>query len=147
MNGQSNGSLRVLAPIALVVFGIVFFIVVTSSLSGGDEFAQEPVDFGAGQTKVKKDKPDKTPVGVDTTTETVPDLTTETDSSELDPVATDTTSTTLSPTTKTSYTVKPGDTLEAISAKTGVPVDELSTLNPEIDPQALVAGSKLKLTE
>lgn len=145
MNGQSNGGLRVLAPIALVVFGIVFFIVVTSSLSGGDEV--EPVDFGAGQTKVKKEKPDKNPLGVDTATETVPDLTTETDSSELDPLATDTTSTTLSPTTKTSYTVKPGDTLEAISAKTGVPVDELTTLNPEIDPQALVAGSKLKLTE
>lgn len=147
MNGQSNGSLRVLAPIALVIFGIVFFIVVTSSLSGGDEFEQAPVDFGAGQDKVKKDKPDKNPLGVDTTTDTVPDLTTETDSSELDPLATDTTGTTLSPTTKTSYTVKPGDTLEAISAKTGVPVDELSTLNPEIDPQALVAGSKLKLTE
>ncbi|MEA2347571.1 MAG: LysM domain [Thermoleophilaceae bacterium] len=149
MNGQSSGGLRMLAPIALVVVGIVFFIILTSSGGSGDDFSTQPVDFGAGQDKVKQPKKDKNPLGVDTTTEaTVTDLTTETDTTSTDPLATDTTSTTLTPTpTKTNYVVKPGDTLEAISAKTGVSVDELTTLNPEIDPQALVAGSKLKLTE
>ena len=45
------------------------------------------------------------------------------------------------------YTVKTGDTLGAIAAKTGVDVEELELLNPELDPQALVAGQKIKLRE
>jgi LysM repeat protein len=45
------------------------------------------------------------------------------------------------------YTVKTGDTLGAIAEKTGVDVEELQTLNPELDPQALVSGQKIKLRE
>ncbi len=44
-----------------------------------------------------------------------------------------------------SYTVQSGDTLTAIAHKTGVPVAELQALNPEIDPQILIAGEVLKL--
>jgi cell envelope opacity-associated protein A len=43
------------------------------------------------------------------------------------------------------YTVKTGDTLTAIAHKTGVPVAELLALNPEVDPQILIAGQTLKL--
>lgn len=43
------------------------------------------------------------------------------------------------------YTVQSGDTLIAIAHKTGVPVAELQALNPEIDPQILIAGQVLKL--
>ena len=43
------------------------------------------------------------------------------------------------------YTVESGDTLTAIAHKTGVPVAELQALNPEIDPQILIAGEVLKL--
>ncbi len=43
------------------------------------------------------------------------------------------------------YTVKPGDTLIAIAHKTGVPVSEIQALNPEVDPQILIAGETLKL--
>ncbi|HEX3239815.1 MAG TPA: LysM domain-containing protein [Solirubrobacterales bacterium] len=43
------------------------------------------------------------------------------------------------------YVVKPGDTLTAIAGKTGIPVSELKELNPEVDPQILVEGEKLKL--
>jgi len=43
------------------------------------------------------------------------------------------------------YTVKTGDTLTAIAHKTGVSVAELQALNPEVDPQILVAGETLKL--
>jgi LysM repeat protein len=46
-----------------------------------------------------------------------------------------------------SYTVKTGDTLGAIAEKTGVPVETLQELNPELDPQALVSGQKIKLRE
>ena len=43
------------------------------------------------------------------------------------------------------YTVKTGDTLGAIAESTGVPVDTLQDLNPELDPQALIAGQKIQL--
>jgi LysM repeat protein len=43
------------------------------------------------------------------------------------------------------YTVKSGDTLTAIAHKTGVPVPEILALNPEVDPQILIAGQTLKL--
>jgi LysM repeat protein len=43
------------------------------------------------------------------------------------------------------YRVMPGDSLGAISQKTGVPTDQLQKLNPDIDPQVLVPGQRLKL--
>jgi LysM repeat protein len=43
------------------------------------------------------------------------------------------------------YEVKTGDTLIAIAHRTGIPVSELLALNPEVDPQILIAGEKLKL--
>ncbi|MBX5470571.1 MAG: LysM peptidoglycan-binding domain-containing protein [Thermoleophilaceae bacterium] len=45
------------------------------------------------------------------------------------------------------YTVRPGDTLVSISRKTGVPVTRIEELNPELDPQSLVAGQRIKLRE
>ena len=45
------------------------------------------------------------------------------------------------------YVVKRGDTLGSISEKTGVPVDKLQEMNPQLDPQALVSGQKIKLRE
>jgi len=43
------------------------------------------------------------------------------------------------------YTVQSGDTLTSIAHKTGIPVAELQALNPEVDPQILIAGETLKL--
>ncbi|MGK2932912.1 MAG: LysM peptidoglycan-binding domain-containing protein [Solirubrobacterales bacterium] len=43
------------------------------------------------------------------------------------------------------YEVKEGDTLTGIAQKTGIPVDEIQALNPDLDPQALQAGTELKL--
>lgn len=45
------------------------------------------------------------------------------------------------------YTIESGDTLGAIAEETGVPVETLQELNPELDPQALIAGQKIKLRE
>ena len=45
------------------------------------------------------------------------------------------------------YTVKRGDTLGSISEKTGIPVEKLQELNPQIDPQQLTTGQKVKLRE
>ncbi len=45
------------------------------------------------------------------------------------------------------YTVQRGDTLGSISEKTGIPVEKLQELNPQIDPQQLTTGQKIKLRE
>lgn len=47
--------------------------------------------------------------------------------------------------TPETYVVQPGDTLAAIAAEVGVPVERIEQLNPQIDPQALPAGATLKL--
>jgi LysM repeat protein len=43
------------------------------------------------------------------------------------------------------YEVKSGDTLISIAHETGVPVVRIQELNPEVDPQILIAGEQLKL--
>jgi len=43
------------------------------------------------------------------------------------------------------YVVKSGDTLIAIAHDNGVSVARIEALNPEVDPQILIAGEKLKL--
>lgn len=46
---------------------------------------------------------------------------------------------------KTTYIVKVGDTLGAIAAKTGVPLTRIQSLNPNVDPHAMVAGQQIRL--
>ena len=43
------------------------------------------------------------------------------------------------------YVVKPGDTLSTIAEMSGVPIDVLVQLNPDLDPQALISGESVKL--
>ncbi|HVW45637.1 MAG TPA: LysM domain-containing protein [Solirubrobacterales bacterium] len=43
------------------------------------------------------------------------------------------------------YEVQSGDTLTSIAHRTGLTVAELQALNPEVDPQTLIAGEILKL--
>ena len=43
--------------------------------------------------------------------------------------------------------MKLNDTLGLIAEKTGVPVERLQELNPELDPQNLVVGQRVKLRE
>ena len=45
------------------------------------------------------------------------------------------------------YVVKLGDSLGAIAEKTGVEVERLQELNPELDPQALEIGQRITLRE
>jgi LysM repeat protein len=44
------------------------------------------------------------------------------------------------------YTVKSGDTLESIAAKFHTTVDDLLTLNPDVDPLALSPGDKIRVS-
>jgi spore germination protein len=43
------------------------------------------------------------------------------------------------------YTVRPGDSLSSISARTGVPVSTIQELNRNLNPQALQVGQRLRL--
>ena len=68
------------------------------------------------------------------------------DSSSSQPHSKDTTQKETKHRTKAkTYTVESGDTLTAIAHKTGVPVAEILALNPEVDPQILIAGQTLQL--
>src|SRR5690349_6942537 len=43
------------------------------------------------------------------------------------------------------YEIQSGDTLVSIAHNTGVPVRTIEELNPQVDPQILIAGETLKL--
>jgi hypothetical protein len=43
------------------------------------------------------------------------------------------------------YEVQSGDTLISIAHRNGITVARIEALNPEVDPQILIAGEKLKL--
>jgi len=45
------------------------------------------------------------------------------------------------------YTVKAGDTPSGIAEKTGVSLETLQELNPDLDPQTLAPGQRIKLSE
>ena len=47
--------------------------------------------------------------------------------------------------TPKAYVVQNGDTLTSIAHETGVSVASIQRLNPEVDPQILISGEKLKL--
>jgi LysM repeat protein len=49
--------------------------------------------------------------------------------------------------TASTYTVKLGDNLPAISKKTGLSVQKIQELNPQMDPYGLQSGQKIKLRE
>ena len=43
------------------------------------------------------------------------------------------------------YTVQPGDTPSGIAEETGVPLDTLEELNPNLDPEALNVGDEIRI--
>jgi LysM repeat protein len=120
MEERPRSPLRLLAPVALLAFGLALFFVLSSSNVPDDS------------------------------SPTVSRQVQETDLGE----ATETTETS---TTREGegdgqlpegcYVVRAGDTLAGIGEKTGVQVDRLQELNPDLDPQALVSGQQINLRE
>lgn len=51
------------------------------------------------------------------------------------------------PRRRQAHTVEVGDNLDGIAETTGVDVETLLELNPELDPQALEVGQRIKLRE
>src|SRR5215211_5043636 len=100
--------LRFLAPVALVAFGIALLMIVSSSDNGD----------GNNQPSASERAKDR---DLGTTTKKKGKRRKSANGSL--------------PTR--SYTVQRGDTLGSISEKTGIPVEKLQELNPQIDPQQL----------
>ena len=117
MDTQGRSTLaRLLAPLALIVFALVFAAVVLGSgVIGGDD-ESDPVGTS--------DLPAATDQDQGTTTSERPQ--------RRGPA---------------SYTIKANDTLSGIAEANGTTVERLQELNPELDPQGLVAGQKIKLRE
>lgn len=110
--------LRFLAPIALVIFGLALLVIVSSS-DGGSQSSTP----SASERQKDKDLGATSKKTKKKRTEASGSLPTR------------------------NYTVKAGDTLGSISEKTGIPVTKLQELNPQIDPQQLTSGQKIKLRE
>jgi LysM repeat protein len=114
-----------LAPISLVAFAVIFLIVIVSSLDSGSE-SKDSRTRAAEQRTVKRAS-DSRRAGTT--------------------AATGATGTTGAAGNRRVYVVKAGDTLVEIANDTGVPIEELLSLNPSIDPQGLVTGQRVKLRE
>ena len=121
----SRSPARWLAPLALLAAIVAVLAMVSSSLGGGDGGTPAPTEPAAEQTQTTGDGEDGDEQGADTE-------------------PTDTTAEESGPRT---YTVQPGDTLGAISEETGVAVERLQELNPNVDSQALSVGQVLRLRE
>ena len=113
---ERRSPLRVLAPVALVIFGLALVLIISSANGGGggggtsSPSAEKARDLGSGNASKKSRKAsrsDKLP--------------------------------------KSIYIVKSGDTLGSISQKVGVSVTKLQELNPDLDQFSLVAGQKIKI--
>ena len=123
MQTESRTGARVLAPLAIVAFGLALLLIVATAGGGGDDeqsktapTAQEQRDLELAKEKRRRAKSEEREEGQAKPSRDV-------------------------------YIVKTGDTLGSISETTGVPVEKLQELNPELDPQALVSGQKIKLRE
>ena len=116
---QPRSPLRLLAPTALVVFGLSFFAVL------GGAGSSAPSDGENAQSARSASSRAGTQV-------------TDGESSSAG-------SGRREGRRRRSYTVRSGDTLGSIAEDTGVSVEDLQRLNPDLDPQALGAGQKLKL--
>lgn len=56
------------------------------------------------------------------------------------------TGTVTTPGKRTFYRIKPGDTLETVAAKKNTTVDDLIQLNPNIDPNNLQPGQRIRVS-
>lgn len=106
---------RYLAPLAIVAF-LVALVVVVSSSSSGDVAPSERDDAPAAASPERSGEE-------------------QAERPEADQPRTG----------PRRYRVRPGDTPSTIAEKTGVPLEELEALNPDIDPQALAPGQRLRL--
>ena len=114
--------LRILAPLALVGFGVALVLVISSGSGGGG-------GGGGGAHAAEKARNLGPTVG-----RKIGGSHRKT-----------TTTTTTGQLPQSVYIVKTGDTLGGIAQKTGVPITKLQDLNPGLDPSGLQTGQRIKL--
>jgi LysM repeat protein len=118
MGAQRQSSIRLIVPASLALFAVVFLIVVVASLGGGDDQSKSSSEQPAAANEQRGNR--------------------QRDDRARQPEQRG---------SPRFYVVKPGDNLAAIAQKTDVPLEELMTLNPELDPQGLVSGQRVRLRE
>ena len=112
MDTRQPSPARILAPLALVVFGISLLIILASADGGGHSSSSStPTGSERRDLQLRQQRAGHAPAR------------------QL----------------KAVYVVKTGDTLAGISQRTGVPLERLQALNPNLDPQALVSGQRIRL--
>lgn len=128
MDERHRSPLRILAPLALAGFVVAFLLVVVGSdAGGGSDAGPSP----RGEQQEREDLGTRDGDAADTESARRRRARERRESA----LGAD------------FYTVKAGDTLGGIAETTGIPVETLQTLNPELDPQTLVSGQKIKLRE
>jgi LysM repeat protein len=106
-----------LAPLALVAVLVAFLAIVTSAgNNSGGSATNESATTPSTQTTATKKK-----------------------------TATSKTKSTKQVTVSRTYTVQVGDTLGGIADKTGVPLERIQELNPNVDPHAMTTGQEIRL--
>ncbi|MEA2469874.1 MAG: hypothetical protein QOE38_873 [Thermoleophilaceae bacterium] len=113
---RRRSPLRILAPVALIAFGVALALVISSANKAGS---------GGGTSAGKAEK------ARDLGTSTTSSRTRKHSSRGKLP--------------KRIYIVQDGDTLGSIAAKTGVPVARLQELNPNLDQFSLQTGQRIKI--
>jgi LysM repeat protein len=108
---------RFLAPLALIAVLVAFLAIVTSSGDSGGGTTTPETNTSAQTTTAKKKAVAKAKKKAVATTENG----------------------------GKTYTVQVGDTLGGIADKTGVPLDRIIELNPNVDPHAMTTGQEIRL--
>lgn len=119
MKDRRRSPLRLLAPAALACFALALVVVVSTA------------DVNGGGDSTDARRAQERDLGSTDTAE----RTSTAEEEEGDELPDDV------------YVVKEGDTLGAIAERVGISVEKLQQLNPELDPQTLVSGQKIKLRE
>jgi LysM repeat protein len=110
---------RFLAPLALIAVLVAFLAIVTSSGGGGGgSTTEESTSTTSAQTSTTKKKTGSTK--------------TRKKAAQREYAG------------KTN-TVQVGDPLGGIADKTGVPLDRIEELNPDVDPHAMTTGQEIRL--
>ena len=121
METRPKSPLRLLAPVALVVFALAFIVVIVGSGSGGG---------GSDANRASAERKERDLGDSDSARERRREERRERREGRLP---------------EDVYVVKEGDTLEEIADKTGVPVERLEELNPGLDQFQLTEGQRIKL--
>lgn len=119
---RQPGIARLAAPAAFLLAFTVAILLIRSGLSGSTAPAPEPAPV--------------TTTAADTgTTTTVPEVT----------IPPSTPSATTPVPAGETYEIQAGDTLEIVAGKYDTTVEQLLTLNPDVDPVALQVGQKIRV--